>query len=196
MQLTTNLTMKTRPTVQQTRHALKAACFAAVTLCLTLCLLCLGSAAHAQLRIDFIQPTLVASPGSTLTFAGLLTNLGTEDVLLAGDTFSLTGDGLTLDDSSFLLSFPETLAAGTSASGDFFTVTLGSNPPLVPGVYSGTFAVFGEGVTTGGGYESTSGFNVVAAPEPASVGLLITGMLLCGGTALRRQGTRRRLSVS
>ena len=152
---------------------------------LTLFVLCLSPAAHAQLRIDFNQPTLAGGNGSTLTFSGLLTNLGSEDVLLAGDTFLLEGTGLTLDDSPFLLSFPETIAAGKSVGGEFFTVMLGPDPPAAPGIYTGSFTVLGQGLTTGQGVETTAGFQVTAAPEPAAGALLLSGLLLCGAIALR-----------
>lgn len=144
-----------------------------------------GKAANAQVSF-LIQPVnLAGKPGDLLSFTGILTNLGTDEVFLNSDLFSLNGVGLTLDDSPFFTNFPLSLTGGQTFSGEIFTVEL--DPTVGPGIYNGSFTIQGGPTDSSFNNLGTQNFNiVVGAPEPAS-GLLLLFSGAMGATAYLRR---------
>jgi hypothetical protein len=131
----------------------------------------LTTPAHAQLTFTINPNSLGGKPGDLLSYNATLTNTGNGELFLNGDTFTLSGADLTLDDTPFFNNFPLSLAGGESASGELFTVSIGSG--AAGGAYVGSFTVTGGATDTDLNDLATKSFSVVvSAPEPAS-GLLI-----------------------
>lgn len=148
-------------------------------------LLLMPAFAHAQLTLTFDTPNQSGQPGDTLTFAGTLTNTSASLLFFSGDSFTLGGTDLVLDDSPFFLEGPLSLEAGEVFTGPLFTVQIG---PSTPSQFApGTFTILG-GLNEGDQNElATSSFSVsVTAPEPSS-GLLVLGTTLTAAFALRRR---------
>jgi hypothetical protein len=99
------------------------------------------SAARADATLTFTPSTLSTTPGGTVEFDGTLTNTGTFDLYLNGDSFDLEYSDLTVDDSPFIFSGPMLLSAGESFSGAFIDVTADAATPS--GSYSGTYTIQG-----------------------------------------------------
>jgi hypothetical protein len=147
--------------------------------CLLLLLSLLPTLAHAQLSFPLATPNPVVRPGDTLSFEGTLLNSGASLLFLSGDTFRLGGTGLALDDSPFFLNGPLSLDAGTSFTGELFTVSVDAAAPAQGGAAEGDrndlasdpFAV------------------TVSVPEPASGALLPAALLALplGGRATRQR---------
>lgn len=157
-------------------------------------LLLLGSVttARAQLSLTFTDTLLTGAPGTTLTFAATLLNTGVTELFLNSDNFSLTGAGLTLDDTPFFTNVPSSLASGAFFTGPIFDVVLA--PTALPGNYTGTFTVLGGASSTASDTLASENFqvNVVLPqqgiiPEPGVGILLAAGTLSWLGTALRRR---------
>ncbi|MES2459201.1 MAG: PEP-CTERM sorting domain-containing protein [Armatimonadota bacterium] len=144
--------------------------------------------AQAQMTLTLSAPNQSARPGSLLTFAGTLTNPTTTTLLLNGDSFTLNGPGLTLDDSPFFLDGPLSLGAGQVFTGSLFTVRIAPTAPLqsTPGV----FRIIGGTTDTAQNVLAAANFSVaaVAAPEPGSGLLLLGGGLL--GVVIKRRRRR------
>ena len=173
--------------------------FAPAALCV---ILVAAPAAQAQVVFQLTPPAQIGSPGDTLHFTGILTNLGASTVYLFGDSATLTGPGLTLDDTPFF-NGPTSLApmgeAGDTYQGGFFDVGIDSLT-AVPGVYTGTFALTGGADPSSTDPLVSQDFTVIvpgtdAAPVPEASTLVSLGlMLLLGGGALwnaRRTQVRR-----
>jgi len=148
------------------------------------------SAARAQLSLTFTQASLSGTPGSTLTFSATLLNKGVTETFLNGDTFTLTGTGLTLDDTKFFANAPLSLLGGASFTGPIFDVVLA--PAAVPNNYAGTFSVLGGANSTATQTLATGNFQVnvvrpqqAAIPEPGVGTLLAAGVLPALGIVVR-----------
>jgi hypothetical protein len=158
------------------------------TLLCTLILATLGAAtaARADIVVTFDQTTQSALPGATLQFFGNITNDGATTVFLNSDDLNLSGLSFTTNDL-FFANAPISLAAGTS-SGDIelFDVTL-SNPLLdAPGVYSGSYNLFGGADGNAQDNLGSTAFSVGTVPEPASFCLLLSGALAAWAPISRR----------
>lgn len=169
--------------------------FAPAALCV---MLIATPAAQAQVVFQLTPPAQVGNPGDTLHFTGILTNLGTSTVYLFGDSATLTGPGLTLDDTPFFLDGPTSLAPmgedGDTYQGGFFDVNIDSLT-AVPGVYTGTFALTGGDDPSSTDPLASQDFRVTVpgsnnAPVPEASTLVSLGlMLLLGGAGV--WGARR-----
>jgi len=140
--------------------------------------------AHAQLTFTINPDTKSGVPGGSVTFSGTLSNIGAAELFLNGDNFSLSGAGLSLDDSPCLTNFPLLLQGGESVSGDLFTVAIGPN--TLAGVYPGSFTLLGGLSDTAFNELATRNFTL-AVPEPG-----IGAFLLCSGLAFWIIGRRRK----
>ena len=176
-----------KPRLMKTNFASVKRCgLPLLSLALTLfAALLLPASAQAQLLFDLLSEDQKGNPGSTLTFSGSLTNQGSSELFLTGDTFTLNAPGMTLDDSPFLNGFPLSLQAGETASGDLFTVFLGANPQ--PGTSFGTFTLLGGPNDGDMNVLATRPFSVTPVPEPGTVALLVAGGAMLGGVSLRRR---------
>ena len=98
-------------------------------------------AARADAVLTFTPSTLTTAPGGTVEFDGKLTNTGTYDLYLNGDTVSPLPPGVTADDSLFIIFGPLYLSAGDSFTGPFIDVMADAATPS--GSYSGTYTIQG-----------------------------------------------------
>ena len=143
------------------------------------------SAAHAQLSFTLEPPALAGTAGSLLTFRGALLNTGASPLFLTGDSFTLAGAGLSLDDTLFVEGAPRSLSGGESFTGPLFRVWIA---PAVPnGSYEGSFTVLGGQGDTALGDLATHSFRVEVVPEPATGALLAAGLLPLAGVVRRRR---------
>ena len=154
---------------------------------LALCLALLAPpAARAQLSFTLDPLSLSGSPGSLLTFSGTLANTGASPLFLTGDSFTLAGTGLSLDDTLFIEGAPLSLSGGESFAGPLFAVWIA---PAVPnGSYQGSFTVLGGPSDSAHGDLATQSFSVEVVPEPATGVLLAAGLLAAGALPRRRRG--------
>ena len=147
-----------------------------------LLILGLPTLSQADLIFTLDKPTQQILPGGTLTFTGRLTNLNGPTLFLNGDNFSLDGIGLTLDDTSFLLNVPASLASGDSFAGTLFTVTADST--ALPQQAPGSFTLIGGLIEVGEFPLAVQEFGVTVVPEPGSLtffcgmGFMGIGLLL------------------
>ena len=133
------------------------------------------------------------SPGNTITIEGTITNDTSDTVYLNGESFNLgSASFLNGDNTDFFLNSPFSLEPGES-SGLFALFTFDIAPGTLGGDYAGNFIDI-IGGTTSGDYTdvlTSSAFavnvnGVVPAPEPSSLILLLSGMLiLCAWRAGR-----------
>jgi hypothetical protein len=138
--------------------------------------LLLISPARAQLSLALDPPLLLSTPGSVLTFSGTLTNTGTGELFLSGDSFTLAGAGLSLDDTPFLEGAPLSLPGGQSFAGALFTVSIAQGTPN--GSYGGSFTVLGGPAEGDQGELATARFTAQVVPEPGTLALAAVGLLL------------------
>lgn len=121
---------------------------------------------------NFFQDTI---PGGNLSFyatvSAPLTNTATEN--LNGDSFVIDSN-LTLDDTSYLNTFPLSLNPGDSYTGLLFTVDVPYSAPL--GIYTGTFSITGGSGIFSADTLSTANFDVNVTPEPPAFILFATGI--------------------
>ena len=190
------LTSQSRSHVNQRNNTMKLSpAFAASALVLVG--LAAAPAAHAQLLFTLTPAGLAGTPGSTLQYAGTLSNTSTTDtVFLNGDSPTLNAPGLTLDAGPFEGNAPLSLGPVGSGSdiysGGFFDISI--DPAAQPGTYVGTFAIQGGADGDAQDTVATHDFSVTvlpaAVPEASSVvslGLLL--MLGLGGVVVARRKT-------
>lgn len=162
---------------------------ALISLALTLSV---GTAAYAQVSLQIQPSPQSGNPGSLLSYNGTVTNLGTAEVFLNSGVYSLAGTGLTLNESPFFNNFPLSLTSGQTFTGILFTVQIGTS--AAPGLYNGTFTIQGGLTDTTFDNLVTQNFSVGvngAAPEPATVSLLLLGGATLATVARRRKSNRR-----
>lgn len=136
-------------------------------------------AAHADtvtLMID--NPVQSMRPGGILFYEATVAaaNTNTGAVYLNADSFSLNAP-FTLDDSSFLLTFPFVLDPGQSYTGTLFDIPVPLDSPIA--VFTGLFQILGGATNGDETVLSSANFATAVTPEPSSLLLFETG-LLCG----------------
>jgi hypothetical protein len=137
-----------------------------------------ASAATAQVILSFSSAAQVGAPGSTVTFSGSISNIGSSTVFLNSDAFTLTGTGLTLDDSLYFANAPLSLDPGIS-TGTIGLFTVAIDPATGVGSYPGSFSVLGGADSNAQDTLATAPFTVgvaspsSATPEPGALALLM-----------------------
>ncbi len=128
------------------------------------------------LTITLDAPSQAALSAGTFDFTGTIVNTSGGTVNLGGDSFTLNGP-LTPNDDGFNNNAPFTLdPAGTSGDIDLFTITVA--PGTSTGLYTGVFDIL-DGSTVVGYVD----FDIDITPEPATLLLLGTGLLVLAGLA-------------
>jgi hypothetical protein len=134
---------------------------------------------QAAVIFNLTPSVLNTSPGGTVEFTGTLTNTGSTEVFLNGDSASLLSPFLTLDDTPFFANAPLSLAAGGgSYSGPFFDVIV--DPTALPNIYSSSFTIQGGADSNAFDNLATRSFEVVvtSVPEPKVLPVVLMGLLL------------------
>ena len=112
----------------------------------------------------------------TLTFSGTITNLTNGNIPLIGDSFTLTGAGISADDTDFYVNTPLSLDGGANSGDlDLFTITVA--PGTAPGLYAEVFDI----LDANGNVIGQVDFDIDVTPEPGTILLLGTGLLLLAG---------------
>ena len=144
--------------------------------------------------VDISVAPISGVAGSSVEVVGTVINNTSGTVFLNGDTFSVTGPDLNLDDTDFFLNAPFTLDPSQSSGPfDIFTIDIGAS--ATPGVISPNFfSILGGSDAGAGDVIGTVTFDVTVqgsspVPEPSELLLLIFGIAQVGvfGTRLRRQ---------
>jgi len=166
------------------RNIKKQALFAIVAIALVTC----AGAKADSVTLTLTQATeyVSAQTGGTVTFDATVSAPASNSAVeyLNGDSFNLSGL-LSLDDTDFYLNFPLDLAPGDSFTGDLFTVTVPAGVSAQD--YQGSFTLEGGGDANASNNLATVRFDVVATPEPSSMLLLLTGLIIVT-FSLRRRG--------
>jgi PEP-CTERM motif len=141
------------------------------------------------LTIVLDSPFQVGVGGQTLNFTGTITDPATTGVPLGGDSFTLAGS-FTTNDSGFQNNAPFTMNIGDS-SGDInlFTITVAPGTPA--GIYAGVFDILNGNMVVG-----EVDFDIDVTPEPGTILLLGTGLLLLAGLARRRMPKPATMTVA
>ena len=127
-----------------------------------------------SLTIAFDSPFQTGVEGQTLTFSGIISNISLGSVDLAGDSFTLVGG--TANDNDFFMNTPPTLAAGTNTGDvDLFTFT------IAPGTAAGLYVEEFQITDSSGNVVGEVTFDIDVTPEPGTILLLGTGLLLLAG---------------
>jgi hypothetical protein len=158
-------------------------------LCAVLLLL-YSTSAKAQFLLSYDQIDMSAAPGQTVTFSGTLTNQGSSEVFLNGDSYTFSYNDLTLDDTPFFTYAPLSLQAGQSWHGSLFNI--GVSPTASSGDYMGDFAIIGGADGSAQDELNRQSFIVSVlpssqTPEPNVAVTLCTGLLAFGGMFLRKR---------
>jgi hypothetical protein len=155
-------------------------------------LLVAATAAKADptpLSIVLDAPFQSGLTGQTVDFTGTIWNLTGSPVDMPGDSFTLAG-GLTGSDAGFLANTPFTLDALTSTGDvDLFAITIA--PGTAAGIYAGVFDIM-DGSTVVGEVD----FDIQVTPEPGTILLLGTGLLLLAGMIRWRMPKTTRLTIA
>ena len=147
--------------------------------------------------VDISVTPISGAAGSSVEVVGTVTNNTSNTVFLNGDTFSVTGPDLSLDDTDFFVNAPLSLDPSQSSGPfDIFTIDIGAS--ATPGVISPNFfSILGGSDAGAGDVIGTVTFDVTVqgsspVPEPSELLLLIFGIAQVGvfGTRLRRQEMR------
>jgi len=141
------------------------------------------------LTITLDSPFQSGLTGTTLDFTGTITNISGSLVNLGGDSFTL-GGSFTSNDSGYVNNAPFTLDASQTSGGiDLFTITIA--PGTAAGIYAGVFDIM-DGNTIVGQVD----FDIDVTPEPGTILLLGTGLLLLAGLIRLRLPKTKTLTVA
>ena len=139
--------------------------------------------ARGDVIFNLTPSALTTSPGGTVEFTGTLTNTGSTDVFLNGDSAGGLPPILTLDDSPFFGNAPLFLTGtGGFYSGPFFDVMV--VPAALPGIYSGgSFTIQGGADSNTFDGLASQNFQVTVTspssiPEPGSFVLVATAFAI------------------
>lgn len=136
--------------------------------------------------ITLTMNTSASGQGSqTVTFQGILSNLGAPTVFLNSISFTAAA-GLSVNTAAFF-ALPGSLAAGQNTGlVSLFSVTIGALPL---GTYMGSITILGGGNANALNSLLTRDFQVVVVPEPGTLLLLGSGLL--SASFLRRRKRAR-----
>jgi hypothetical protein len=157
--------------------------------------------ASAGIVVTFELPSQTGHPGDTLQFFGVISNTGGDTVFLNGDSPTLQGLSLTINDQ-FFSTVPFSLDGGSSSRRiELFDVVV-SDPLLdPPAKYLGSYTLLGganpptdtdpgsEDNLASANFDVTTALRDTAAPEPGS--WLLLGTALVGLGTLGRVRRRR-----
>jgi len=154
------------------------------TLILSACALLLPARCFAdEVNATIVDPSQTATPGQTIVFTGTVTNAIEEDLSATDFNFMFSGysSDLTIEQ---LLGTPNfSIPAGaTTPIVDLFSVTLDST--IAPGSYPVDFNLFANTTET---YVAEGGdVTIVVTPEPSTMWLMATGLVILVATAFPR----------
>lgn len=136
-----------------------------------------------MVNINLTAALLSGSPGSAVTFSGILLNTTGSTVFLNSAGINLAGAFTPADDDTgpFFANAPLSLGAGGSTAViDLFTIDIPS--PFIPGQYPGTFTILGGVDVTAQDILGSTGFTVQVTggtvPEPSPRSLLVAACLM------------------
>jgi len=135
-----------------------------------------------------LSTTTVGAAGTSIELFATLTNTGTDQISITGDTFSLGNSFFTGDDTPFIsfLLGPATLDASQS-TGSFDILSISIDPSAIPGSYgpnvdSNSFTVDWTDNVTGASFATSQNFTVgvtsttIPTPESGTLQLLLLGL--------------------
>jgi hypothetical protein len=136
--------------------------------------------------LTLTDPVQTGTIGTTLSFTGILTNTGTESVLI--DTSGLVLDPFTTSQNLIFSAGALTLAPGQS-TGEILLFTVTIDPAIAaPSTIIGFFSVGRSSTVDGQLAIQEFSINVEAIPEPMTLLLLGTGLV---GVAVRAVRMKR-----
>lgn len=141
------------------------------------------------LTIALDSPFQSGVEGQTLTFSGVISNISLGSVDLFGDSFTLVGG--TANDNDFYLNTPPTLASGTN-TGDVGLFTFTIAPGTAAGIYVEEYQI----TNAVGNVVGEVTFDIDVTPEPGTILLLGTGLLLLAGLARWRMPKNNTLTLA
>ena len=139
----------------------------------------LAANANAGIIVSFDEPTLAVRAGQTASFSGVLTNNGRDPVYLNGNnfTFSVTGDNYTFT-HLFFANVPVSLNGGESTGSiGLLDAQLSNFLSQPPGMYSGTWSLWGGLDGEAKEVVGQAEFTVHMTPEPSAFVLLGVGLV-------------------